>query len=273
MKTLQGHNIVADSFQGNICRPFCRPFWKRFWRIGLALLWLTLVVDIQVSQSAVDDSPPLELLREQEQEPEEEFENGDGYDYAYNHSFWGIDFGVSMPTGSSKRLFTPTDIVFFEAPEPYANYFRAGPSANFYLGMMTEEGFEASIGFHMTKLNFSNEARPYISDENGTYSSYLIGTQVYLGQRIKPVRRRRESLYFGVAAELSSLKHYSSGFDGPDDETFALSFIAGDEIPFQVDPSGFQMLALRIQVEYVALASVERPRFVSLSFGVRYYLR
>lgn len=218
----------------------------------------------------------------QTDQPEEE--TGDGYtlsDYEEptpgNHRFWSLEFGPSFPTGSSERFYIPTNIIGVNPPEPYSNYYREGYSVNLATGVMTELGFEAALAFRITKINFTNRASALIVSDPAnslierTYSSYLLGTQIYLGQRMKPLAEREESLFFGVAVELGALKHYSERFSTPEEGTFALSVIAGDEIPLQRDPEDLSMIALRVQLEVVALASEERPRFFHLTFGVRGY--
>lgn len=226
--------------------------------------------------------------------PESEKETPEGYtleDVAeagvdvINHSYWGVDVGLTIPTGSSARFNSPLSIDFFEAPRPFSDYYRESYTANFYVGIITELGFEASISFRITKINYSNEGESIINEDNeeliiggvnspiADFSSYLLGTQVYIGQRMKPINERGESLYFGVAAELSTLKHYSQFVNTPEEGTYSFSFIVGDEIPIQKDPRTFQMLTLRLQGEFVALASNDRPRFFQLTFGVRGYIR
>lgn len=192
--------------------------------------------------------------------------------------FWSLDFGPSFPIGSSEDIFIPTNIIRVNPPEPYSDYFREGYTMNLATGVMTDLGFEASLSFRITKVNFNNQATAQIITDTRdqlretTYSSYLMGTQFYIGQRMKPLYEREESLYFGIGFELGAIKHYSDRFSTPDDETFALSFIVGDEIPLQRDPESTSMVALRIQTEFVALASQERPRFIHLTFGIRGYL-
>ena len=202
-----------------------------------------------------------------------------------NHSYWGVDVGLAIPTGSSARFNSPLSIDFFEAPRPFSDYYRESYTTNFYVGIITELGFEASISFRITKINYSNEGESIINEDNeeliiggvnspiADFSSYLLGTQVYIGQRMKPINERGESLYFGVAAELSTLKHYSQFVNTPEEGTYSFSFIVGDEIPIQKDPRAFQMLTLRLQGEFVAMASNDRPRFFQLTFGVRGYIR
>ncbi|MFQ5606817.1 MAG: hypothetical protein ACE5GA_02635 [Candidatus Zixiibacteriota bacterium] len=199
-----------------------------------------------------------------------------------NHTFWGVDLGLSIPTGSSKRFNSPLFVDFFEAPRPFSEFYREGFTVNFYAGMITELGFEASLSFRATKINYSNEGESEIQTAledigiNGAendLSSYLLGTQAYIGQRMNPISRRGESLYFGVAAELSTLKHYSNFIPAPEEGAFSFSFIAGDEIPLQKDPHSFQMLTLRLQGEFNAFASNDRPRFFHLTFGLRGYFR
>ena len=202
-----------------------------------------------------------------------------------NHSYWGVDVGLAIPTGSSARFNSPLSIDFFEAPRPFSDYYRESYTTNFYVGIITELGFEASISFRITKINYSNEGESIINEDNeeliiggvnspiADFSSYLLGSQVYIGQRMKPINERGESLYFGVAAELSTLKHYSQFVNTPEEGTYSFSFIVGDEIPIQKDPHTFQMLTLRLQGEFVAMASNDRPRFFQLTFGVRGYIR
>lgn len=237
-------------------------------------------------------SPPLTAYGQTE--PESDEETPDGYSLeevdenaggVFNHTFWGVDVGLTIPTGSSARFNSPLSIDFFEAPRPFSDYYRESYTANFYVGVITELGFEASISFRITKINYSNEGQSIINEDNeeliiggvnspiADFSSYLLGTQVYIGQRMKPINERGESLYFGVAAELSTLKHYSRFVNTPEEGTYSFSFIVGDEIPIQKDPHTFQMLTLRLQGEFVALASNARPRFFQLTFGVRGYIR
>lgn len=206
-------------------------------------------------------------------------------DGAFNHSFWGMDIGLTIPTGSSERFNSPLSIDFFEAPRPFADFYRESYTVNFYGGIITELGFEASISFRITKVNYSNEGESIINADSearnigdpnspiADFSSYLLGTQVYIGQRMNPINERGESLYFGVAAELSTLKHYSDFVNTPEEGTYSFSFIVGDEIPLQKDPHTFQMLTLRLQGEFVAMASNIRPRFFQLTFGIRGYIK
>ncbi|HSH00031.1 MAG TPA: hypothetical protein VLB27_08275, partial [candidate division Zixibacteria bacterium] len=137
-------------------------------------------------------------------EPEETYtleDYAEEEDYTYNHHFWGVEFGPSFPVGSSKRFYLPRNIVFNQSPEPYSEFFREGYSANVYTGIMTDDGFEASLSFRMTKINYTNQGTAQNLDDvrdiapNATFSSYLLGTQVFLGQRLKPIYSRRESLY------------------------------------------------------------------------------
>lgn len=196
----------------------------------------------------------------------------------YTRTFWSLEFGPSFPIGSSEAFYIPTNIIGVNPPEPYANFFREGYTINIATGIMTDLGFEASLSFRITKVNYNNRATAQILADTRalffetTYSSYIIGTQVYLGQRLKPISEREESLYFGVGMELGALKHYSSRISAADKGTFALSVIVGDEIPIQRDPKSFAMLTLRIQAEFVAMANQERPRFLHLTFGIRGYL-
>lgn len=237
-------------------------------------------------------SLPLVSVAQTESEGEEETRGGftledvneedDGG--SSNHTFWGTDVGLTIPIGSSERFNSPLSIDFFEAPRPFSDFYRESLTVNFYGGIITELGFEASISFRITKINYSNEGQSRINvasdslDFGGQnspiadFSSYLLGTQVYIGQRMKPISERGESLYFGVAAELGTLKHYSDFVNTPEEGTFSFSFIVGDEIPIQKDPRTFQMLTLRLQGEFVALASNDRPRFFQLTFGVRGYI-
>ncbi len=252
-------------------------------RLPLALIILALAL-------------PGPALGQSESEGEEETPDGytledvkeEGGGGVFNHTFWGADVGLTIPTGSSERFNSPLSIDFFEAPRPFADFYRESFTANFYGGIITELGFEASISFRITKINYSNEGESIINIDSealntggqggqdspiSDFSSYLLGTQIYIGQRMNPIGDRGESLYFGVAAELGTLKHYSDFVNTPEEGTYSFSFIVGDEIPIQKDPRTFQMLTLRLQGEFVALASNDRPRFFQLTFGVRGYIK
>lgn len=243
-------------------------------RLLFALCLALAPASFAVAQSESDPES------EADGEPEEgytltEYEEETG---VYNRRFWALEFGPSFPVGSSERIYIPTNIIGVNPPEPYSEFYREGYSVNIATGVMTELGFEASLSFRITKINFTNRATAQILSDSRdnlnetTYSSYLLGTQLYLGQRLKPITERGESLFFGVGLELGAVKHYSERFSADDDASFALSVIAGDEIPLQRDPDNFSMLTLRIQTEFVALANEERPRFVHLTFGIRGYL-
>jgi len=197
-----------------------------------------------------------------------------------NLKFFGVDIGAVKPIGRSGLFYLPNTIAFADgAPEPYADYFSAGITTNFYAGLMTPDGFEASVSFKITKVNYTNFAEGIIRAESNTvtagatFSSYLLGSQLYLGQRLKSVADSKESLYFGVAADVSALKHYSSSqATVPEDQTLSVSFIAGEEILLARDTAGRGRFTFRIQTEFVALASSQRPRFFGLTFGIRQYL-
>ena len=196
-----------------------------------------------------------------------------------NLKFFGVDLGVVRPVGSAGLFYLPNTIAFADgAPEPYSNYFSAGITTNFYAGLMTAEGFEASVSFKITKVNYTNFAEGIIQSgvsdvsRSGAFSSYLLGSQVYLGQRLRPVATGKESLYFGIAADISALKHYSDQLTVPEDQTLSVSFIAGEEIVLAKDGQSGGSFTFRLQTEFVALASSERPRYIGLTFGIRQYL-
>ncbi|MCH9032496.1 MAG: hypothetical protein IIB00_09600 [candidate division Zixibacteria bacterium] len=189
------------------------------------------------------------------------------------HTFWQVDLGMSIPSGSSDIFNGPTEVVFFEAPRPYKDHYRSGFTANFAGGYMTDDGYDASISFRITKVNYNNLGTSLILlATQEEFSSYLLETQFYLGRRIHSVRRKSASPYFGVAGSFGSLEHYSARLSVPDEATFTLSGIAGYEVPLQIDPVTSQMITIRLQAELVALASGERPRYVNLTFGIRGYL-
>ncbi len=197
---------------------------------------------------------------------------------SHNRRFFGADIGVVEPIGSAEAFFLPNTIAFAEgAPEPFADFFSAGITTNFYAGIMTEQGFESSVSFKITKVNYTNLAQGIIQAETrdlttgGSYSSYLLGSQVYIGQRMQPISKSKESLYFGIAADFSTLKHYSNLAVVPDDQTFSVSFIAGEEILLLNDKSTDRLFTFRAQIEFVALASSERARYIGLTFGFRQY--
>ncbi len=196
----------------------------------------------------------------------------------HNMRFFGADIGVVEAIGSAEAFFLPNTIALAEgAPEPFADYFSAGVTTNFYAGIMTAQGFESSVSFKITKVNYTNLAEGIIQAEirdlttSGSYSSYLLGSQIYIGQRMQPISKSKESLYFGIAADFSTLKHYSNLAVAPDDQTFSLSFIAGEEVLLLNDKNTERMFTFRAQVEFVALASSERSRYLGLTFGFRQY--
>ena len=189
------------------------------------------------------------------------------------HTFWQVDLGLAKPIGSSEKFNGPTAIVTFPAPRPYTYFFREGYTANFAGGYMTDDGYDASISFRITKVNYNNQGAREIrlvTDED--FSSYLLETQFYLGRRIHSVRRKSASPYFGVAGSFGSLEHYSARLSVPDEATFTVSGIVGYEVPLQIDQVTSQMITIRLQAELVALASGERPRYINLTFGIRGYL-
>lgn len=258
------------SASGKICDEKLSPV---YWPAALALMVFILpLAAFGQTESAGEEETPEGFTLEDVHEDE---------DFALHHTFWGVDIGLAIPTGSSERFNAPNFIEFFEAPRPFSEHYRESYTTNFYGGIITELGFEASISFRITKINYSNEGESKINAESDSrdlgsvadFSSYLLGTQVYIGQRMNPIIERGESLYFGVAAEFSTLKHYSNFVNTLDEGTYSFSFIFGDEIPLQRDPRTFQMLTLRLQGEFVALASNIRPRFFQLTFGVRGYIK
>ena len=189
------------------------------------------------------------------------------------HTFWQVDLGVSIPSGTTDIFNGPTEIVFFEAPRPYKDHYRDGFTANFAGGYMTDDGYDASISFRITKVNYNNLGTSQILlSTPEEFSSFLLETQFYLGRRIHSVRRKTASPYFGVAGSFGSLEHYSAKLKVPDEATFTLSGIVGYEVPLQIDEVTSQMITIRFQAEMVALASGERPRYLNLTFGIRGYL-
>jgi hypothetical protein len=209
-----------------------------------------------------------------------EAEDSGGGPEEHNLKFFGADIGVVSPIGSAESFFLPNTIAFSRgAPEPYADYFSAGITTNFYAGIMTDKGFESSISFKITKVNYSNFAEGIIQAEtrditrSGSFSSYLLGSQVYIGQRMKPISESKESLYFGVAADFSTLKHYSNLITAADDQTLGVSFIAGQEVLLLNDRNTQRLFTFRVQVEFVAIASSERARYFGLTFGFRQYFQ
>lgn len=193
--------------------------------------------------------------------------------------FLGVDLGLAAPTGSSTFFNSPTGPQGpYSSPRSYSDWYREGYLANVYTGIITEDGFEASISFHMTKINYTNEATAIIqtdldqlSEFGSSVSSYIFSTQLYIGQRMKPIWRRQESIYAGAALELGTLTHESSRVNFRNEPTYALSLIGGYEIPISRSGESFDMFTMRIQSEFVAIASDERPRFFYLSFGIRQY--
>ncbi len=205
-------------------------------------------------------------------------EDQDNDDSRYILRFFGVDIGLVEPVGSAEAFYLPNTIALANgAPEPFSDYFSAGITTNFYAGVMTTEGFEASISFKITKVNFTNFSEGIIqsgtseSSGGGSFSSYLLGSQIYLGQRLKPLKSGKGSLYFGVAGDFSTLKHYSQQFTAAEDQTLSISFIAGQEIQLIKDRNSERVFTFRVQTEFVALASSSRPRYVGLTFGIRQY--
>ncbi len=205
-------------------------------------------------------------------------QDGDSGESNYSLKFFGVDLGLVKPIGSAEAFYLPNTIALSGgAPAPYSDYFSAGITTNFYAGVMTDEGFEASISFKITKVNYTNFAEGIVQSEvsefsrGSSFTSYLLGSQIYLGQRMKPFKGGQESLYFGVAGDFSSLKHYSTGLTIPEDQTLSVSFIAGQEIPLIKDKRGERIFTFRVQTEFVALASSSRPRYIGLTFGIRQY--
>jgi len=197
---------------------------------------------------------------------------------SHNRKFFGADIGVMNPIGSAEKFFLPNTVIPARgAPEPFANFFSAGITTNFYAGVMTQQGFESWVSFKISKVNYTNLAEGDIQGatreitQSGSFSSYLLGSQIYIGQRMQSLSKSKESLYFGVAGDFSTLKHYSNLVTAPEDQTFSLSFMAGEEILLLNDKNTDRIFTFLVQVEFVALASSERARYIGLTFGFRQY--